>query len=195
HRGLLAVAGLERPAGGLERGAFGVRRPPRRRADERGGDLRAERRLRRELLDERLAGLLRVHVRHRAQRQPRAHAVDDLVRGALDRARLEGDHRERRARPDLLVDREALLARERHALHQAGLALELGLVEWQLADARELALPRLRDLAVEARYVQLAVLALKVGDDPARDLHRVGHRAAPHAAVDRPLEALDLEVD
>ena len=111
HRGLLAEAGLERAARGVERGALGVGRPPGRRAVERRRHLGAVGRPRVELLHQR-AGLPSPSTFGTVRSDSRARAdVDDLVRGALERRALEGDHGQRRPRPDLLVDRVALLAR------------------------------------------------------------------------------------
>ena len=119
HRGLLSEAGLQRAACGVERRAVRIRPPPRRAADDPRLDVRPERRLPRQLAHEQLPRLARVHVRHRPHGDPSAGRIDDLVRGPEDGMGLERDHGEGRPGPDPLVDREALLSCEPHAL-QAG---------------------------------------------------------------------------
>ena len=143
---------------------------------------------------EKLPRLARVHAGHDAERQPRPGRLDDLVGGAEERARLEGDDGERRTGPQLLVDREALVAAEPHAGQHPGFLSVLGFVEWKPADAAKLLGAGLDDFLVEAGHVEQAVVLREAGDQLAEDLDGIGNGAAPPTAVQRLLEAGDLDV-
>ena len=161
----------------------------------RARDVGAGRRLRGELADEQRPRLLRVHVRHRPQREPRPGGVEDLVGRAVERVRLDRDHGQRRARPELLVDAHAA-ARARAACPgsipapRRNAASENG----SCRSRRRTAALGPRHAAVEAGHVDPAVRGAQAVEQAAEDPDRVGHGAAEVAAVDGPVEARHLDV-
>ncbi len=138
--------------------------------------------------------LLRVHVRHRPHRDPGAGGVEDLVGRAVERVRLDRDHRQGRPRPHLLVDAHAALALEPGARQHPGPAAERRLGERQPSQALPHRGAGPRHAAVETGHVDPAVRGAQAIEQAAQDPDGIRSRPAEVAAVDGPVEARHLDV-
>ena len=138
--------------------------------------------------------LLRVHVRHRPHRDPGAGGVEDLVGRAVERVRLDRDHGQRRAGPDLLVDAHATLALEPRPGQHPGPAAERRLRERQPPQAPPHRGAGARHAAVEAGHGDPAVRGAQAVEQAAEDPDGIRHGPAEVTAVDGPVEARHLDV-